>query len=132
MQLNDIYKFMKSNMHIRALKAHKPRHEPSNQNRVVTTLPNLLKFRPRNLITTRDTDPANHDCPLLTTSKILPFLAMSPTRQDFTLIHSFQRIAITFHCTNPYMCTITSLSKSLGSILKYLEAIRKSPYDSSS
>ena len=128
--LNDIKSWIK---YAHILKPYSVRgSKPNDQNRVVTTLPNLLKFRPRNLITTRDTDPANHECPQLTTSKAFPFLAMSPTRQDLTLINSFQRIAIKFQCTNPYRCTITSLSKSLGSILKYLETIRKSPHDSSS
>ena len=129
-ELNDIKSWIKY-AHIR--KPYSVRgSKPNDQNRVVTTLPNLLKFRPRNLITTRDTDPANHECPQLTTSKAFPFLAMSPTRQDLTLINSFQRIAIKFQCTNPYRCTITSLSKSLESILKYLETIRKSPRDASS
>lgn len=97
--------------------------QPSDQNRVVITLPNLLKFCPRNLITTRDIDPADQDCALVTISKILPFLAMSPTRQDLSLIHSFQGIVITFHCTNPYMCTTTSLSRSLSQSLSSLRQL---------
>ena len=116
--LNDIKSWIK---YAYGLKPYSVRgSKPNDQNRVVTTLPNLLKFRPRNLITTRDTDPANHECPQLTTSKAFPFLAMSPTRQDLTLINSFQRIAIKFQCTNPYWCTITSLSKSLGQFLSIL------------